>query len=164
MRYLIAIAGLVGALLLFLLSKASSSSDFISGNSYTIVLVLSVVFIFSLIAIIANQIRKLFANIKKDVIGSRLSMRLVISFSLMAVIPGLIVYLVSVNFLTRSIESWFNVKVESALDGGLKLGQKALDIMLSDLDDVHEADSEAENGLSGDFPDDDYYMDIRNDR
>ncbi|QDD12722.1 sensor histidine kinase [Candidatus Methylopumilus rimovensis] len=134
MRYLIAIAGLVGALLLFLLSKASSSSDFISGNSYTIVLVLSVVFIFSLIAIIANQIRKLFANIKKDVIGSRLSMRLVISFSLMAVIPGLIVYLVSVNFLTRSIESWFNVKVESALDGGLKLGQKALDIMLTDLE------------------------------
>lgn len=134
MRYLIAIASLIGALLLFLLSKASSSSEFISGNSYTIVLILSIVFILSLIAIIANQIKKLFGNIKKDVIGSRLSMRLVISFSLMAVIPGLIVYLVSVNFLTRSIESWFNVKVESALDGGLKLGQKALDIMLTDLE------------------------------
>jgi nitrogen fixation/metabolism regulation signal transduction histidine kinase len=134
MRYLIAISGLVGAFLLFLLSKASSSSEFISGNSYTFVLILSVVFILSLIAIIANQIKKLFRNIKKDVIGSRLSMRLVISFTLMAVIPGLIVYLVSVNFLTRSIESWFNVKVESALDGGLKLGQKALDIMLTDLE------------------------------
>jgi nitrogen fixation/metabolism regulation signal transduction histidine kinase len=134
MRYLIVIASLIGGLLLFLLSKASSSSNFISGNSYTIVLVLSVVFIFSLMAIITNQIRKLFRNIKKNVIGSRLSMRLVISFSLMAVIPGLIVYLVSVNFLTRSIESWFNVKVESALDGGLKLGQKALDIMLTDLE------------------------------
>jgi nitrogen fixation/metabolism regulation signal transduction histidine kinase len=134
MRYLIAIAGLVGALLLFLLSKASSSSEFISGNSYTFVLILSGVFILSLIAIIANQIKKLFRNIKKDVMGSRLSMRLVISFTLMAVIPGLIVYLVSVNFLTRSIESWFNVKVESALDGGLKLGQKALDIMLTDVE------------------------------
>jgi nitrogen fixation/metabolism regulation signal transduction histidine kinase len=134
MRYLIAIAALVGALLLFLLSKASSSSEFISGSSYTIVLILSGFFILSLIAIIANQIKKLFRNIKKDVMGSRLSMRLVISFTLMAVIPGLIVYLVSVNFLTRSIESWFNVKVESALDGGLKLGQKALDIMLTDLE------------------------------
>ena len=133
MRYLIAIAVLVGALLLFLLSKASSSSEFISGSSYTIVLILSGFFILSLIAIIANQIKKLFRNIKKDVIGSRLSARLVISFTLMAVIPGLIVYLVSVNFLTRSIESWFNVKVESALDGGLKLGQKALDIMLTDM-------------------------------
>ncbi len=134
MRYLIAIAALVGALLLFLLSKASSSSEFISGSSYTIVLILSSFFILSLIATIANQIKKLFRNIKKDVMGSRLSMRLVISFTLMAVIPGLIVYLVSVNFLTRSIESWFNVKVESALDGGLKLGQKALDIMLTDLE------------------------------
>jgi len=134
MRYLIAIAALVGALLLFLLSKASSSSEFISGSSYTIVLALSGIFILSLIAIIANQIKKLFKNIKTDVMGSRLSMRLVISFTLMAVIPGLIVYLVSVNFLTRSIESWFNVKVESALDGGLKLGQKALDIMLTDLE------------------------------
>jgi len=134
MRYLIAIATLVGASLLFLLSKASSSSEFISGSSYTVVLILSGIFILSLIAVIANQIKKLFGNIKKDVMGSRLSMRLVISFTLMAVIPGLIVYLVSVNFLTRSIESWFNVKVESALDGGLKLGQKALDIMLTDLE------------------------------
>jgi nitrogen fixation/metabolism regulation signal transduction histidine kinase len=134
MRYLIAIATVVGALLLFLLSKASSSSEFISGSSYTVVLILSGIFILSLIAVIANQIKKLFGNIKKDVMGSRLSMRLVISFTLMAVIPGLIVYLVSVNFLTRSIESWFNVKVESALDGGLKLGQKALDIMLTDLE------------------------------
>ncbi|MSQ80100.1 MAG: HAMP domain-containing protein [Candidatus Methylopumilus sp.] len=134
MRYLIAIASLIGALLLFLLSKASSSSEFISGNSYTIVLILSGFFILSLIAIIANQVKKLFKNIKTEVMGSHLSMRLVISFTLMAVIPGLIVYLVSVNFLTRSIESWFNVKVESALDGGLKLGQKALDIMLTDLE------------------------------
>ena len=36
--------------------------------------------------------------------------------------------------------------------------------LMSDLDDIGEADREAENGLNGDFPDDDYYMDIRNDR
>jgi hypothetical protein len=36
--------------------------------------------------------------------------------------------------------------------------------LMSDLDDIAEADREAENGLNGDFPDDDYYMDIRNDR
>ena len=73
MRYLIAIASLVGALLLYLLSKASSSSEFISGSSYTIVLILSGIFILSLIVIIANQIKKLFKNIKTDVMGSRLS-------------------------------------------------------------------------------------------
>lgn len=36
--------------------------------------------------------------------------------------------------------------------------------LMSDLDDISEAVDEAENGLSDDFPDDDYYMDIRNDR
>jgi nitrogen fixation/metabolism regulation signal transduction histidine kinase len=42
----------------------------------------------------------------------------------MVIIPVSIVYLVSVNFLTKSINSWFDVKVESALEGGLSLGQK----------------------------------------
>ena len=46
---------------------------------------------------------------------------------------------VSVNFLTRSIESWFNVKVEAALEGGLRLGQSALDIMLADLEKKGES-------------------------
>ena len=34
----------------------------------------------------------------------------------LAVVPGLIVYAVSVQFLTRSIESWFDVKVDAALE------------------------------------------------
>ena len=37
------------------------------------------------------------------------------------------------NFLTHSIESWFNVKVEAALEGGVRLGQSSLDTMLADL-------------------------------
>jgi nitrogen fixation/metabolism regulation signal transduction histidine kinase len=45
---------------------------------------------------------------------------------------------VSVNFLTRSIESWFNVKVEAALEGGLNLGRTALDIMLLDVKEKGE--------------------------
>ncbi len=70
--------------------------------------------------------------------GSRLTLRLLGMFAMMAIIPGLLVYGVSVNFLTRAIESWFNVKVEAALEGGLKLGQSTLDIMLHDLEDKSE--------------------------
>ncbi len=71
--------------------------------------------------------------------GSRFTMRLLTTFALMAIIPGLIVYLVSVNFLTRSIESWFNVKVEAALEGGLNLGRTALDVMLADVKEKGES-------------------------
>jgi len=44
-----------------------------------------------------------------------------------------VIYLVSVQFVSRSIESWFNVKVESALESGLNLGRSALDSSLQDL-------------------------------
>ena len=71
--------------------------------------------------------------------GSRLTLRLLGMFAMMAIIPGLLVYGVSVNFLSRAVESWFNVKVEAALEGGLKLGQSTLDIMLHDLEDKSES-------------------------
>ena len=50
-------------------------------------------------------------------------------FAALAVLPGLIVYAVSVQFLTRSIESWFDVKVDAALEGGINLAQQAIDQM-----------------------------------
>src|SRR5690606_23599102 len=68
-----------------------------------------------------------------------LTLRLLGAFALMAIIPGMVVYAVSVNFLTRSIESWFNVKVEAAMEGGLRLGQSTLDIMLADLEEKSES-------------------------
>jgi nitrogen fixation/metabolism regulation signal transduction histidine kinase len=52
----------------------------------------------------------------------------------MVIIPVSIVYLVSVIFLTKSINSWFDVKVESALEGGLSLGQKTLNILMKDIE------------------------------
>jgi nitrogen fixation/metabolism regulation signal transduction histidine kinase len=92
-----------------------------------------------LIALIGYQIWRLYRQIRKRVVGSRFTLRLLASFAMMAIIPGLIVYLVSVNFLTRSIESWFNVKVEAALEGGLNLGRTALDIMLADVKEKGES-------------------------
>ena len=54
-------------------------------------------------------------------------------FGIMAVLPGALVYAVSVQFVTRSIESWFDVRVEKALESGLHLGRSALDSLLADL-------------------------------
>ena len=49
--------------------------------------------------------------------GSRLAVRLVLLFALVAVLPGALVYAVSVQFLGKSIESWFDVRVDRALEG-----------------------------------------------
>ena len=50
-------------------------------------------------------------------------------FALVAVLPGALVYAASVLFIGRSIESWFDVRVDRALEGGLNLGRNALDYL-----------------------------------
>ncbi len=137
MRYVLLVSVALGLALLYLLSLASANTA-ISGDYYKILLYLNIGLAGALIVLIGFQLWALYKKIKSGVMGSRLTLQLLGTFALMAIIPGLIVYLVSVNFLTRSIESWFNVKVESALDGGLSLGQRALDIMLKDVEEKAE--------------------------
>jgi nitrogen fixation/metabolism regulation signal transduction histidine kinase len=132
MKYIVFIATALGVVLLYLLSHASASTA-VSGHRYTVLLVLNIALAIFLTALIVVQLWKLYRQLRAQVIGSRLTLRLLGAFALMALIPGTIVYAVSVNFLTRSVESWFNVKVEAALEGGLHLGQSTLDIMLADL-------------------------------
>ena len=130
MRYIVLMTAILGGGLLYLLSQAGSS---VSGADYTLLLGLNIAFASDLLFIIAFQLSRLFKQIRARVIGSRLTLRLLGAFALMAITPGVIVYAVSVNFLTHSIESWFNVKVEAALEGGVRLGQSSLDTMLADL-------------------------------
>ncbi len=138
MKYIVFTSAVLGALLLYLLSNASADTA-ASGEHYTLLVTLNVILAVLLVLLIGVQLASLYRNIRQRVMGSRFTLRLLGSFALMALIPGLIVYLVSVNFLTRSIESWFNVKVESALEGGLNLGQTALDIMLADVKEKGES-------------------------
>lgn len=133
MKYIVFFSIALGAVLLYLLSLASANTA-ASGSYYTVLLALNVALALMLLVLIGIQLWNLYRKIREREMGSRLTLRLLGGFALMAIIPGLIVYAVSVNFLTRSIESWFNVKVETALDGGLRLGQRALDIMLTDVE------------------------------
>lgn len=138
MKYVVLVSAALGGFLLYLLSNASANTA-ASGEYYTLLVTLNGVLATFLIVLIAYQIWRLYRQIRKGVVGSRFTVRLLTSFAMMAIIPGLIVYLVSVNFLTRSIESWFNVKVEAALEGGLNLGRTALDIMLADVKEKGES-------------------------
>ncbi len=133
MRYIVFFSTALGLILLYLLSLASANTA-ISGNYYKILLYLNIALATVLVGLIAVQFKNLYINIKNHVVGSRLNLRMVSAFAMMAIIPGVIVYAVSVNFLSQSIESWFNVKVESALDSGLSLGQRALDALLADME------------------------------
>ncbi|MEO6118216.1 MAG: ATP-binding protein [Methylotenera sp.] len=138
MKYIVFASAILGAILLFLLSNASANTA-ASGEYYTLLVALNIALALFLIVLVGVQLWGIYRKIRQRVVGSRFTLRLLGTFALMAIIPGLIVYLVSVNFLTRSIESWFNVKVETALEGGLNLGRTALDILLADVKEKGES-------------------------
>ncbi len=76
---------------------------------------------------------RLFLRVRRGRFGSRLLFKLAGIFALVGVLPGLVIYTVSYQFVSRSIESWFDVRVEGALDAGLNLGRATLDAASNDL-------------------------------
>src|SRR5574340_1354336 len=56
-------------------------------------------------------------------------------FALIALVPGTVIYAVSLQFVVRSIESWFDVRVDAALESGIAMGQNALDFLTSQIED-----------------------------
>lgn len=132
MKYVVIFGVVASAVLLFLLSRATGNSTVFAQN-YTLLLVSNVVVAIGLLLLVVYQMNALRRKLKAKAFGAKMTLRLLTIFALMAVLPGILIYSVSVRFLTRSIESWFDVRVENALDGGLRLGRTALDDLLRDL-------------------------------
>jgi nitrogen fixation/metabolism regulation signal transduction histidine kinase len=86
-----------------------------------------------LVTVIALVVGRLWLRLKRGKFGSRLLMRLAAILALMGILPGVLIYTVSVQFVSRSIESWFDVKVEAALESGLNLGRASLDALADEL-------------------------------
>lgn len=132
MRLLVILGGAVAAAGLFLLATASADTTLFARH-YPLLLALNAVLAALLATLVGYQLVALARRYRSRVFGARLTLRLLLRFALLAVVPGLIVYAVSVHFLTRSIESWFDVKVDAALEGGINLGQQAIDQMTQEL-------------------------------
>jgi nitrogen fixation/metabolism regulation signal transduction histidine kinase len=131
-RYLaILCVGLV-ALALFLVANSSTDPALFAAR-YPLLLALNGAVATVLTALVVYQFVTLRRNLKAGVFGSKLTLRLVLLFALMAVLPGALIYSMSVQFLARSIESWFEVRLDKALEGGLNLGRGMLDNMVKDL-------------------------------
>ncbi|MEX0960919.1 MAG: ATP-binding protein [Burkholderiales bacterium] len=132
MRYLVALALGLGGLMLYLLSTASANTTLFA-EDLPILLGFGVALVVVLMLLVGYQLLLLRRRLKARVFGSQLTVRLVLLFSLVAVLPGALVYAVSVQFLARSIESWFDVRVDKALEGGLSLARSNLDSTLREL-------------------------------
>jgi nitrogen fixation/metabolism regulation signal transduction histidine kinase len=132
MKWVLIGGGAVAVLGLFLLATASGDTAVLERH-YPLLLGLNAALALLLAGLVVYQLVAMVRRYRARVFGTRLTLRLLTRFAVLAVVPGLIVYAISVQFLTRSIESWFDVKVDAALEGGINLAQQAIDQMLVEL-------------------------------
>src|SRR6059058_5282831 len=130
-RWVLLVLACLSAISLFLLATASANTDLFA-RRYDVLLVLNGALVVLLMLLVGVQLYRLLKNLKSGVFGSRLAVRLVFLFVVVAVLPGALVYAVSVQFLGKSIESWFDVRVDRALEGGINLGRSSLDYLLKE--------------------------------
>ena len=132
MKYAFIIGAGLGAVMLFLLATAGANTEFFE-RKYRLLLGINIAFVLFLMVIVGFLLWRFRRRLKSGVFGSRLALRLMLIFSLMAILPGALVYAVSVQFLEKSIESWFDVRVDRALESGLSLGHTMLESLLEEL-------------------------------
>ena len=122
----------VGLVLLFLLTQATTNRDMYERN-YARLFTLNMVVASVLLLVILWISYRLLTRLRQRKFGSRLLVKLAAIFALAGFAPGVLIYVVSYQFVARSIESWFDVKVEGALEAGLNLGRVTLEALSNDL-------------------------------
>jgi len=132
LRYGLLFAVSLSGVLLFLLASASGNTAFFERN-YPLLLAVNGVIAGLLFILVLLLVRRLVKRLRQGRFGARMMMRFSIAFALMGVLPGVLIYVVSTQFLGRSIESWFDVRVDRALDSGLTLGRAVLDNIKDDV-------------------------------
>ncbi len=136
-RYLtgtLPLAVLSGLLLAALLMMhAASQNSAIFGRIYSLLLLVNVLGIVLLLALILLNVYRLMEQYRARVLGTRLTLRLLVMFVGLAVLPVTVVFFFSIQTLNRGIDQWFDVKIEQALDDALALGRSALEATKQDL-------------------------------
>ena len=114
---------------LYLISGATHNSALFS-RLYSVLLGINILAIILFIGLIGKNVWRLFKQYRQRVTGSRLTARLVLIFIVLSVTPVSVVYYFSLDFLQRGIDSWFDVRVEKALNDALELGQASLGVRM----------------------------------
>jgi two-component system nitrogen regulation sensor histidine kinase NtrY len=80
-----------------------------------------------LIFLVFRNLVKLLYDRRRKVMGAKLRTRLVVAFIVLTIVPTVVLFFFSINFITTSLEFWFNVPVEQALENSLRVGSRLYD-------------------------------------
>jgi nitrogen fixation/metabolism regulation signal transduction histidine kinase len=117
--------GFAVAALLLLTQTVEKSDDF--DRLQDIIVAINIVGGMLLVALLIGNLARLARDYRENVPGAKLKARMVGMFVGLAVLPLLVVFYFSTQFINRGIDSWFNVEVEEGLDNALELSRAALE-------------------------------------
>ena len=134
---------LVGGVVLIFLLVQATNNRLLYERYFARLLWVNIAAATVLALVILWGVFRLLSRLRRGKFGSRLLIKLAAIFGLVGVLPGLLIYVVSYQFVSRSIESWFDIKVEGALESGLTLARTSLDTQARDFGNQLRAASAA---------------------
>lgn len=112
---------------LHFMSNAVQNTDDMS-RYFIPLLIFNIAGLIILLVLIMINLLKLIGRYRRREPGSRLTIRMVLMFISLSLPPVGVVYYYSLQFLHQGIDSWFDVKIDNALDDSLELGKSSLDL------------------------------------
>lgn len=88
---------------------------------FPVLLIINQAIAAALFVVVSAMAFRLIQNVRNRVFGAKMTARLALTVAGMVLIPCALIYFVSSVFISRSIDSWFDVRVEKALDSGVTI-------------------------------------------
>jgi two-component system nitrogen regulation sensor histidine kinase NtrY len=116
---------MVLAFAVFEMQLPEAPPEYALGNNIAFFLLINVniILLAFLIFLVVRNLIKLVFERKRNILGSRLRVRLVLAFIALSLVPTLLLFVIAGGLVTRSFERWFDLQVENALQGSLEIGQ-----------------------------------------
>ena len=115
----------------YLLSRtAQNAGEF--DQLQNVILLINVAGVLALLALFVGNLARLVRDYREHVPGAKLKARMVVMFVGLAVLPLLVVFYFSMQFINRGIDTWFNVDVEAGLEDALSLSRASLGVQMRD--------------------------------
>ena len=82
---------------------------------------INIVLLLFLVLLVFRSLFKVYLERRENLLGSKFRVKLAVAFVGLAILPAGLLFLVASNLITTSVETWFNVQVETSLENAVEV-------------------------------------------